>query len=95
MTMDVKTIEYVANLARINIDESEKDSLVKDLVGVLGYVDQIQLIAKNIKDADIDYTLKNVASIDDYSNEQGIFTDSILNEAPGREGDYVSVKKVL
>jgi Asp-tRNA(Asn)/Glu-tRNA(Gln) amidotransferase C subunit len=33
--MDIKTIEYLAGLSRLDIAESEKEALIKDLGGIL------------------------------------------------------------
>lgn len=93
--MDIKTIDYLADLARLEIDTNEKEALVKDLGGVLAYVDQIRDIAKNLGDTGTEYLKTNISVDDKPLHVGGQYSESILNEAPGREGDYVVVKKVL
>jgi aspartyl/glutamyl-tRNA(Asn/Gln) amidotransferase C subunit len=93
--MDIKTIDYLADLARLGIDANEKEAMVKDLGGVLAYVDQIRDVAKDLGDMDPAYTKSNIAANDEPLNTGGQYSEPILNEAPGREGDYVVVKKVL
>lgn len=93
--MDIKTIEYVANLARIDVEDTEKESVAKDLSGVLDYIDQIQTIAKKVSGAESQYLLKNVASDDRYENEPFQYTNSILDQAPEKEDQFFVVKKVL
>lgn len=93
--MDVKTIEYLANLARLYIASDEKETLVKDLGGVLAYVDQIQSVAKNLDNTESIYLKNNIVSNDEPAHTGGQYTEPILNEAPMREDDYVVVKKVL
>lgn len=93
--MDIKTIEYLANLARLDIAPDEKESLVKDLGGVLAYVDQIQSVAKNLDVLDSEYLKTNTASNDESRHVGGQYSEAILAGAPMREGEYVVVKKVL
>ncbi len=93
--MDIKTIDYLADLARLSIDINEKEAMVKDLGGVLAYVDQIREVAKDLGDMDPVYVKSNIAASDESMHTAGQYSEPILNEAPGREGDYVVVKKVL
>jgi len=93
--MDIKTIDYLASLARLEIDDSEKESVARDLAGVLAYVDQIQAVAKNLGNIEPEYLKTNTTSSDHVLNMGGQYTQAILNETPNHEGDYVVVKKVL
>lgn len=93
--MDIKTIDYLADLARLSIDISEKEAMVKDLGGVLAYVDQIRDVAKDLVDIEPEYLKTNIAVGDEPMHVGGQYSEVILNEAPGREDDYVVVKKVL
>jgi aspartyl-tRNA(Asn)/glutamyl-tRNA(Gln) amidotransferase subunit C len=86
-------VKNLANLARIEITEAEADSLTVELDSILGYVGQI-------KDASGGETLnnpvlKNVLREDVPTNKDNEFTEDILNNAPGREGNYLKVKKIL
>ncbi len=40
--VDKKTVEYVAQLARINLSEEEKSSLGKQLSKILDYIDKLK-----------------------------------------------------
>lgn len=40
--LNEKQLDYLANLARLNLTEEEKMKLVEDLRQILGYVDQIK-----------------------------------------------------
>ena len=44
--MEIKDIEKLAELAKIELTDAEKESLLKDLDSILGYV-------KQIKEADV------------------------------------------
>ncbi len=99
--IEIKDIEKLAELARLEIPQDEKESFRKDVDSILQYVSQIQeafvlstdaKITQNLPDADI---VHNVMREDNNTHESGIFTETLLNEVPQREGNYVKVKKIL
>jgi aspartyl-tRNA(Asn)/glutamyl-tRNA(Gln) amidotransferase subunit C len=89
-----KDIENLANLARIRLSESEKESLAKDVDSILAYVDQIKAapIGEFKPEAG---AVKNVMREDIVINTSIEDRERILDEVPKREGDYVAVKKIL
>lgn len=91
----VKEIEKLAELARIKIDDSEKQDLTKEIDSILTYIDQIKEATANIDHTPTPSALHNVMREDvsrDISNED---RERILNEAPYREGEFVAVKKII
>ncbi|MEQ1499792.1 MAG: Asp-tRNA(Asn)/Glu-tRNA(Gln) amidotransferase subunit GatC [Parcubacteria group bacterium] len=86
-------IQNLANLARIQIEPSEAESLTGEIDNILGYIGQIE----NMKAEDFtpSYPVKNVLRKDEVTNKPGEFTEEILNNAPSREGQYLKVKKIL
>lgn len=86
-------IKNLANLARIEITDTEADSLTTELYSILGYVGQI----KDASTSEILNTpvLKNVLRDDVPTNKDNEYTEDILNDAPSREGSYLKVKKIL
>jgi aspartyl/glutamyl-tRNA(Asn/Gln) amidotransferase C subunit len=93
--MDIKTIDYLAELARLDMPSSEKESIANDIGGVLVYVDQITEVAKGLGDIGPEYLKSNVSVNDEPLHTGGQYSETILNEAPNREVDYIVVKKVL
>lgn len=93
--LDIKDIEKLANLARINVPDAEKEGLRKDIDAILGYVGEIQKISPDLGVARAKPDLRNVMREDANPHEKGIFTESLLSSAPEREGQYVKVKKIL
>lgn len=93
--IEVKDIEKLAELARIKIDDSEKKELAKEMGSILTYIDQI-------KDAtvDMDHTPK-LGAVHNVFREDTVVTTSLedretlLKEAPDREGDFIAVKKII
>lgn len=86
-------IKNLANLARIEITDSEALSLTLELDSILDYVGQI----KNASTGEVlnAPVLKNVMRDDIPTNKDNEYTEDILNNAPSREGSYLKVKKIL
>lgn len=94
MAIEIKDVEHLAGLARIAVSDSEKEVLRHDLEEILAYVSQIkQVESEKLKVESGD--LYNVMREDSAPHDAGIFTEDILNQAPAREGDLLSVKKIL
>lgn len=92
--MEIKDIEKLAKLARIEITENEKQAFAKDLESILGYVDQIREVVVPEAVAEVGETY-NVLRKDEQTNQGGQYTDKILANAPDTENGFLKVKKVL
>ena len=101
--MTIKDVENLAALARIDLTEEEKQSLLKDFDSILAYVKQIEEVkAEDIKE---DLVLSNVWREDvveprEFSRELILkqFPDSQPARPDGRSGGdgiFVKVKKIL
>ena len=93
MAITKNDIEHLAKLARIGLDEDEKDSMTKELDSILGYVGQINEVSGEIKGERP--KLKNVMREDIVTHAREEYTEKLLGNAPQREGNYVKVKKIL
>ena len=97
--MDKDKVLALAKLARIEISDTEAESLSKEFDAILGYVGEIKKIADpsppSPKLGEGKGGVYNVMREDENPHESGIYTEKILNEAPDREGDYIRVKKIL
>lgn len=93
--MEIKDIEKLAKLARIELTEDEKQKYLKDIGSILNYVDQIKgavaVVGEDRKVGD----LRNVMRKDDVPNTLGQNTKDIVAEFPRKENDYLKVKKIL
>ena len=56
--MDIKDIENLAELSKIELSDTENKTLLKDLDGILAYVKQIGEV--KVPDSAIEYTNTNV-----------------------------------
>ncbi len=93
--IEVRDVEKLAELARIKLDDAEKQSLTKDIASILTYVDEI-------KKADVDMetmphvgVVHNVMRDDVVVERGGAEREALLAEAPDREGDFIAVKKII
>lgn len=87
-------VKKLATLARIKLSPEEETKLARDMESILGYVQQIQSVEIPEMSGRKE-RVRNVLRDDANPHESGIHTQDILNEAPGREGDYLKVKKIL
>ena len=90
--MDVKDIEKLAELAKIELSDIEKETLLKDLDGVLAYVKQIESV--EVSDVEEHYLLKNIWREDEARST--IFSrDLIIDQFPDSQDGFLKVKKIL
>lgn len=97
--MDKDKVLQLANLARIHISPSEAESLSHEFEGILNYVGEIEK-AEGTENVDQhkkaeNFSIRNIMRDDTNPNKGGEYTESLLNEAPAREGEYFKVKKIL
>lgn len=89
-------IQNLAELSRIDLQENELEGVRSKLEGVLGYVSEVQKLAKESADEAQELPLHHNAFREDaVPHETGLYTEAILKNAPSSEGGYVKVKKIL
>ena len=93
--LEIKDIEKLAKLARIDLTEEQKQTYLKEIGSILGYVDQIKSAVSKTGEERKLPKLRNVARADDHANESGANTQVITAEFPRKEGEYLKVKKIL
>lgn len=87
-------IQKLADLSRISLSDAEKESLRKDIDGILEYVGQIK--EAGVKGGEVwEPAERNVMREDVPTNEAGKYTEALVKAAPKSEGSYVKVKKIL
>jgi aspartyl-tRNA(Asn)/glutamyl-tRNA(Gln) amidotransferase subunit C len=89
--MQIKDVENLAELAKIELSEKEKETLLQDVSGILDYVKQIQDV--EVSDEEAEHFSKNSWREDAIKKED--FDLSIIKEQYNNENDFVKVKKVL
>lgn len=93
--ISAKDIEKLASLARIKIEDGEKEQFVKEIDSILGYVNQIKDVDVSLDQSARVGDVKNILRNDENPHKPGLHTERVLGEVPKREGDYVKVKKIL
>ncbi len=88
-----KEIEHLADLARIEISDVEKESIRKDIESILEYVGQVKNVPTDtVRENPV---LRNVMRQDVITHTAGEYSDDLLALSPDREGNYLKVKKIL
>ena len=86
-------IQALAALARLDVADSEIESLQQELPRILAFVESIQGVT--VVSETKGQGLHNVLRDDTNPIEGGIYTERLLNAAPSREGDRVVVQQVI
>lgn len=90
--MEIKDIDNLAELARIDMDTEEKASLVSDFDNILSYIDVIQ--GANVDDVELDFNNYN-AWREDVGQSRDFDRDLIIDQFPDKQDDFLKVKKIL
>jgi aspartyl-tRNA synthetase len=87
-------VKHIAKLARLKLSETEANTYQKDLNNILDYVETLrQIDTHNVRPMSHVLKLSNVWREDKPVSSKR--TDSILSNAPVREGDYFKVPKII
>lgn len=91
--MEIKDVENLAELAKIELTDAEKQQILIDMDGILGYVKIIESV--EVPDVVVEYKLRNIWREDDSARGADFSADLISGQFPDKDGDFVKVKKVL
>lgn len=95
--IDLKEIDKLSALSRIDMSLEEKKEIQKDLENILGYVSEIQSVVVDSKESPEDQVgmLRNVMRADVHTNKEGEYTEKMIKSAPNSKNGYIKVKKIL
>lgn len=93
--LEIKDIEKLAKLARIELTDEEKEKLLKEVDPILGYVTQLKEVVSSIGEERKVGNPKNVMREDTNVTETGINTKEIVDSMPDSQDNYLKVKKIL
>ncbi|HBB56445.1 TPA: Asp-tRNA(Asn)/Glu-tRNA(Gln) amidotransferase subunit GatB [Patescibacteria group bacterium] len=91
-------VNKVAKLARIDIEENEKDKFQKEFEAILGYMDKLSEIdSSGIGEFAVDKSALNTNNLrnDIDPHQTSLHTKRVLEEAPSSENGYIKVKHVF
>lgn len=90
--MNIKDVENLAGLARINLGEDEKKELFSDMESILGYVKQIEEV--KIEDVEPEYKIRNVWREDKIESRE-FSRELLIKQFPDEQDGFLKVKKIL
>ena len=90
--MRIKDVENLAELAKIELTEEEKERLLSDMEGILGYVGEIQKV--DVKDIEVEYDNRNIWR-EDKLEQRDFSKDLIKKQFPASQDGFVKVKKIM
>ena len=94
MEITKKSVEYVAQLARLEISENEKDMFTEQLSNILDYVDMLnELDTGKVDPTSHVVPLLNVFREDEV--KESLKQDEVLNNAPEKENGYFKVPRII
>lgn len=94
--MDIKDIQHLAEVARLDISDAEAEALLSDLKNTISYIDQIENAPLSPDAKNTSFENYNNTREDVVTNESGSFSKDILSQAVDTSSDgYIKVKKVL
>ncbi len=90
--MDIKDVENLAELARLELSNAEKEKILIDIDSILKYVRQIEEV--KIGETKSDYKVYNVWR-EDVTEPREFSRDLILEQFPDKQDGFLKVKKIL
>jgi aspartyl-tRNA(Asn)/glutamyl-tRNA(Gln) amidotransferase subunit C len=93
--LEIKDIEKLAKLARIELTTEEKEKLLKEVDPILGYVAQLKEVVASVGEKKVAGELRNVMRDDVNPTKTGSNTKVIVDNMPDSQDDYLKVEKIL
>jgi aspartyl-tRNA(Asn)/glutamyl-tRNA(Gln) amidotransferase subunit C len=92
--IDIEQVRKVAKLARLELTDAEVDEFTGQLEAILGYVAKMnELDTTNVEPLAHCLPISNVFRADEVKPSLG--TEKVLANAPGRDGPFFKVPKIL
>lgn len=94
MAITRKDVDYVANLARLELSEDEADRYEKELLDVLKFIDKLnELDTEGVEP--MVYALEGGNVLREDVLKESMDVEDVLANAPEREDDYFRVPKIV
>lgn len=90
--MNIQDVENLAELAKLELSMEEKEALLLDMEGILGYVKVIESV--EVDNLEPEYRLYNVWREDELKPRE-FSRDLILEQFPDSQDGFLKVKKIL
>jgi aspartyl-tRNA(Asn)/glutamyl-tRNA(Gln) amidotransferase subunit C len=94
MKIDSKTVDKLADLAKLEFDESEKKEIINDLNRIVAFVEKLnELDTSNVEP--LIYLSEDTNVMRDDVVKQEITQQEALKNVPVKDSDYIKVPKVI
>ena len=93
--LELKDVEKLAKLARIKLEQTEMEKLLKEVDPILGYVAQLKEVVSTVSEEKNVGELRNVTREDINPTVNGTNTKDIVANMPASQDDYLKVEKIL
>lgn len=92
--MNTKDIAHLAQLSRLHLNDEETEAYTKQFDEIVAYVDKIKDVVSEDDSGVIESNeVRNVLREDVVSSYEN--PETIINEAPSHQDNFVKVKKIL
>lgn len=94
MKIDLKTVDRLAELARLEFEDKAKEEILSDLNKILDFVDKLnELDTENVEP--LIYMTEGSCNLREDKVEHLISQQEALKNAPDKDSDYIKVAKVI
>ncbi|MEX2052157.1 MAG: Asp-tRNA(Asn)/Glu-tRNA(Gln) amidotransferase subunit GatC [Candidatus Paceibacterota bacterium] len=90
--MDIKDVENLAELAKLDLSSDEKEKILKDMGGILEYVKSIEGV--EVGDIKVDQGIVNIWR-EDETTPRKFNRELIVGQFPDSQDGFLKVKKIL
>ncbi len=94
MTIDKKTVDEIAHLARLEFEDAAKEEIIKDMNRMLAFVDKLNELNTDGVEPLI-YMNEDVDVMRDDVAKTNVTQQEALKNAPKKDSDYFKVPKVI
>ena len=96
MLINKKTLEYLAELGRIDLDERSEDKLLRDLQSILEYFDELKEVdTENIEPMAGGTAQKNIFRDDENGENGKTKNENLVGQFPEKQNGYLKVPPVF
>ncbi|MCB0488541.1 MAG: Asp-tRNA(Asn)/Glu-tRNA(Gln) amidotransferase subunit GatC [Cyclobacteriaceae bacterium] len=94
MKIDRATLEKIAHLARLELDEKEVPKLLEDMSRMISFVEKLKEVDTTGVEP-LTTMSHEINSLREDEVKNQLNTDEVLKNAPDKEGKYFRVPKVI
>lgn len=91
--MELKDVENLAELAKLELTDEEKQGILKDMESILDYVKVIESV--EVPDVEVNYDTQNVWRNDEPRSEEKYDKNLITGQFPDSKNGFLKVKKII